>query len=96
MIMEWYRIAHSRDLQRTRSTYVEYSDASTNSVRALNKESKESSEIVFFAGGIYECTINDSRGKFNQSQLAFMIDLPSQQTIDRVDAIPLWIAPSGT
>ena len=27
---------------------------------------------------------------------AFMIDLPPQQTIDRFDAIPLWIAPPGT
>ena len=91
-----YRIAHSRDLQRNRSTNAEYSDASTNSIKALNKELKKPSEIVLFAGGIYECTINDSRGKFNQSQLGFMIDLPSQQTIDRFDAISLWIAPPGT
>ena len=91
-----YRIAHSRDSQRTRSTNAEYSDASDNSIKALNKELKEPSQIVFFAGGVYECTINDSRGRYNQSQLAFMVNLPPQQLIDRYDAIPLWIAPPGT
>ena len=62
----------------------------------MNKELKEPSEIVLFAGGIYECIINDSRGRYNQSQLAFMTNLPSQQTIDHFDAILLWIAPPGT
>ena len=36
-----YRVAYSRDLQRTRSTNAEYSDASENSIRILNKELKE-------------------------------------------------------
>ena len=62
-----YTIAYSRDSQRTRSTNAEYSDASENSIKALNKELKEPSQIVFFAGGVYECTINDSRGQYNQS-----------------------------
>ena len=91
-----YRLAHSRDPQRTRSTNAEYNNASEISKKALNKQLKEPSEIVLFSGGIYECTINNSRGKYNQSQLAFMIDLPSQHTINRFDSIPLWIAPPGT
>ena len=91
-----FRVAYSRDLQRTRSTNAEYSDATENSIKALNKELKEPSQIVFFAGGFYECTINDSRGRYNQSQLAFMAKLPEQHLIDRFDAIPLWIAPPGT
>jgi len=62
-----FRIARSRDTQRTRSTNAEYSDASTNSINALNKALKEPAEIVLFSGGIYECTINDLRGKYNQS-----------------------------
>ena len=91
-----YRIAYSRGSQHTRSTNAEYNDASAISKKKLNKELKEPSEIVFFPGGVYECTINDSRGRYNQSQLAFMATLPSHQTVDRFDAIPLWIAPPGT
>ena len=91
-----YRIAYSRDLQRTRSTNAEYNNASASTIKSLNKELKEPSEIVLFSGGIYECTINDTRGRFNQSQLAFMVDLPSQENVDRFEAISLWIAPPGT
>ena len=62
----------------------------------LNKYLEEPSELVFFAGGIYECTINNSNGSYNQSQLTFMLDIPSQDTVDRFYYIPLWIAPAGT
>ena len=44
-----YRIAHSRDSQRTRSTNAEYNGASENSIKALNKALKEPSQIVFFS-----------------------------------------------
>ena len=44
----------------------------------------------------YECTINDSNGRYTQSQLAFMLDIPPQDTADRFDSIPLWIAPPET
>ena len=91
-----YRILRSRDSQRTRSTNVEYSDVSKNCINALNKILKEPSEIVLFSGGIYEYIVNDLRGGYNQSQMAFLIDLPYQQTVDRFVAIPLWIAPPGT
>ena len=90
-----YRVSKSRDLQRTRSTNAEYNEATAPSVKCLNKALKEPSEIVFFEGGCYECTINDNRSRYNQSQLAYLIDLPSQDTVNRYDAIPLWIAPPG-
>ena len=91
-----YRIAFARNNQRNRSTSAEYGPANQTSIRALNKELKEPLELVFFAGGVYECTINDPAGRFNQSQLAFMLDLPSQESVDRFDSIPLWIPPAGT
>ena len=91
-----YQISKSRDTQRTRNSSGKYTEASANSIKALNKEVKEPTEIVFFSGGIYECTINDNRERYNQSQLAFMLDLPSQSTIDHFDGISLWLPPTGT
>ena len=91
-----YRISKSRDTQRTRNSSGEYTEASENSIKALNKEVKEPTETVFFSGGIYECTINDNRERYNQSQLAFMLDLPSQSIIDHYDGILLWLPPAGT
>ena len=91
-----FRISKSRDSQRTRGTNGEYTFASEQSIKSLDKELKEPSEIVFFIGGIYECTINDPEGRFCQSQLAYMLDLPSQDVINHFEAIPMWITPPGT
>ena len=90
-----YQVAKSRDLQRTRSTNAEYNEATVQTVKCLNKALKEPPEIVLFEGGCYECTINDNRGRYNQSQLAYLIDLPSQDTVTHFDSISLWIAPPG-
>ena len=91
-----YRISRSTDTQRTRSTHAEFYAASEQSIKSLNKDLKEPTELVFFVGGVYECTINDQRGRYSQSQLAYMLDLPSQDSVDQFNAIPLWIAPPGT
>ena len=90
-----FRVISSRDRQRARSTTAEYGPALDRSIKTLNKELKEPSELVFFSGGIYECTINDSCGRYNQSQLAFMLDIPSQDAVERFASILLWITPSG-
>ena len=89
-------MAVSSDLQRTSGTNGEYSQASAQSVRYLNKEIREPTEIVLFSEGIYECTINDIRGRYSQSQLAFLLEVPAQDSIDKFDRIALWISPPGT
>ena len=91
-----YRISRSTDTQQTRSTLAKFYAASEQSVKSLNKDLKEPTELVFFVGGVYEFTINDQRGRYIQSQLAYMLDLPSQDSVDQFNAIPLWIAPPGT
>ena len=49
----------AREKQRTRSKNAEYGLATEQIIRVFNKYLKEPSELLFFAGGIYECTIND-------------------------------------
>ena len=90
-----YRTVIARDTQRNQSTNAEYGPASIQSIKSLNKDLKEPSELVFFSGGVYECTINDPRGRYSQSQLAFMLETPSQVKVDTFDSISLWIAPAG-
>ena len=51
---------------------------------------------MLFAGGVYECTTNDTNGRYCQSQFAFMLDLPSQEAVEKFEAIKVWIAPAGT
>ena len=57
-----YRIALEGNRQITTNTNSEYGLATEQSIKALNKYLKEPSKLVFFAGGIYECTINNSNG----------------------------------
>jgi len=90
-----FRLSYAKDKQRIRSSNAEYAPASEQTIKVLNKQLKEPSELIFFKGGVYECTMNDHRGRYNQSQLVLMVDLPSQESIESFDAIPLWIAPSG-
>ena len=77
-----YRTVIARDTQRNLSTNAEYGPASIQSIKSLNKDLKEPLELVFFSGGVYECTINDPRGRYSQSQLAFMLETPSQDKVD--------------
>ncbi len=70
-------------------------DTNLGTERALDKELKERTELVFFVGGIYKCTINDTRnGQYCQFHLVFLLELPSQVDEEKFKAIPLWIAPS--
>lgn len=90
-----YRISTSIDTQRTRSTHAEFYRATEQSIKSLNKDLKEPTKLIFFIGGVYECTMNDQRGRYSQSQLAYMLDLPSQESINQFNEIPLWIVPPG-
>ena len=57
-----YRISTLTDTQITRSNPDEFYQASQHGIKLLNKEFKEPTELVFFVGGVYECTINYQRG----------------------------------
>ena len=72
-----YLVARSPDTQKVKGASGEYTAASKTSTKALNKDLHEPSELVFFPGGVYECTTNDPRGRFSQSQTAFLLELPT-------------------
>ena len=55
----------ARDTQQSQSTNAEYGPASIQCIKSLNKDLKEPSELIFFSGRVYECTINDSRGRYS-------------------------------
>ena len=66
------------------------------SVKALNKELREPTELVLFPGGVYECTINDEQRGFSQSQMAFLLDLSAKDAVENHAAISIWVAPPAT
>ena len=56
---------------------------------------KEPNVLHFFPYAQYEITFNDPQGRFCQSQLAVLISTPTQEQLDRFDAIEVMLAPEG-
>ena len=90
-----YVVSQSRDTQKVKGASGEYTAANEMSRKALDKDLREPSELVFFPGGVYECTTNDPRGRFSQSQTAFMLELPTDDAVANFRSVNVWIAPVG-
>jgi len=92
-----HRIRLSSDSQRCSSSIGEYLPASVETKETLNKKLREPEKLVLYKNGLYECTMNDPQGRYNQSSLALLLELPQAQTV--VSFLPInmmWIAPAGT
>jgi predicted GIY-YIG superfamily endonuclease len=57
---------------------------------------KEPRSLLFFRGAIYICTFNDPTGRFSQSQMAILFDLPTQEQVDNWQPVKVLLAPPGT
>ena len=88
-----YILANSRDTQIMRGANGDFTPANEQSIRALNKELREPSELILFSGGVYELTVNDMNRGFSQSQTAFLLELPSIDDVQNHAGIQMWIAP---
>ena len=91
-----YRIIHSVDHQVRTGTAGDYTVAMSSTVASLNNTLREPARLVIFPGGVYEITINDPRGRYQQSNLAIIVDMPSDDTLDTFSPFPIWIAPPNT
>ena len=61
-------------------------------ITLLDTELKEPDTLLFFKGGIYQCTYNKD-GCFSQSQLSLCYDVPQQQDLDRFRPIKMLLFP---
>ena len=62
----------------------------------LNNQLNEPEILVFHPWDLYECTANERTGRYHQSTVALLIDVPSQQVLDSFGTFPICIAPPGT
>jgi len=61
----------------------------------LSRKIKEPSVLYFFPNAHYEITFNDRDGRFSQSQLAILLDMPSDQQLRNFEPVKLLVAPEG-
>ena len=93
MIKNAFLLAVSQDTQKAKGASGDYSRANDLTVKALDKELREPPELVFFPGCVYECTMNDPRGAFSQSQTALLLQLPTDDVVRNFSSVAVWVAP---
>ena len=91
-----FRVRQSVDRHVRSCSSAEYTRASLSSVSSLNHQLKEPETLVFHPWAVYECTTNDSAGRYNQSTIALLVDVPSEQVVNDFSNFLIWIAPAGT
>ena len=85
---------HCTDLQNPVHSLMDWVPALEIVSKSLDKKTKEPRCLLFFVGAVFEFTYNE-RGKFSQSQLAVMMELPEVQDNGSFEKISLYIAPPG-
>lgn len=85
----------SEDWVKDKMSHSEWSQATNDSViDELDQHGKEPRELLFFKGAQYEFTFN-KEGKFSNTQLAVLFEMPSQDQLDRFKPIKILAAPPG-
>ena len=82
------------DVEKQRFSHSEWYASSQSTIDQIEIIRKEPTELLFFRGGQYEFTFNKD-GKFSQSQMALLYDLPSQEDVESFRKIKILCAPPG-
>ena len=75
-----YQEIMSEDIQNPQLSHQEWSTATELTRNSLDHQCKEPRNLLFFVGAVYQFTYNRD-GDFSQSQLGFLLDLPSSDEI---------------
>jgi predicted GIY-YIG superfamily endonuclease len=68
--------------------------ASATTVQQIDRKAKEPTSLYFFKKGLYETTFNH-KGKFSQSQLAILFDVPFQADLNEWKPVEVYVSPAG-
>ena len=84
----------SDDIEKSRYSHQEWNRASVSTTNQMEQATKEPNLLLFFRGAKYEFTYNQE-GKFSQSQMALLYDLPDQTDLNGWKKIKVLAAPPG-
>ena len=87
-----YIIQDSQDYEKSQHSLEDWRVASPYTREKLDKMCKEPRKILFFKGAVYECTYN-KKGHFSHTQLAILLDLPTNEDLQSFRDIYLYVAP---
>lgn len=84
----------SIDLQKHRFSHREWKEASDETKQQLEQEVREPETLLFFKGAVYEFTYNQP-GQFSYSQMALLLDVPTEEELKNFKKIKVLAAPPG-
>ena len=82
-------------MEKSKYSQQEWYTASESTSNILNQKLKETNVLLFYKGAIYTCTFNHSNGSFSHSQMVFLFEIPTQDTLDNWQKIKVLVAPPG-
>ena len=91
---EQYLEVESLDVQLSYNSHEEWQTASDGTRAFLDHILKEPRVLLFFIGGKYTFTYNEE-GKFSQSQLGLLLEMPEFDDVKNFRKIPMLVAPPG-
>ena len=74
------REKEGEDVEKNRYSYQNWNVVSDATSTKLEQKLKEPKKLLFFRGALYDITFN-KEGKFSQSQMALLFDLPSGEDL---------------
>ena len=90
-----YVSVEAQDTMVAMESHSEWKKASNQVSSYMTTKIKEPPSLDFYKGAVYQFTHNCA-GKFNATQLAFLLDMPSTEQLAKFDDIEIFVAPAGT
>ena len=84
----------SQDVQLSYNSHEEWQTATERTSKYLNRLVKEPETLLFFRGAKFIFTYNDD-GKFSQSQIGLLLEVPTHNTVNRFKKISILVSPPG-
>ena len=89
-----YVVSKSVDVELTYNSHEEWQPATDATKASLDHQSKTQQEILFFKGAQFLFTYNNE-GKFSQSQIGLLLEVPCQSDVSSFKKIPILVSPPG-
>lgn len=89
-----YIVKRCKDMQCSKISHGDWCDASNSVSWKLNRKVKEPEEFTFYKKAMVQVTFNKP-GRWSQSQLGVILELPSHEQLDQWKPVKIMLAPPG-
>ena len=85
----------AEDTQASSELHGIWRPANRYSTLVLNAEAKEPEELILHSGLVVQMTQNHPKGLYSNTQMGYIMKIPSQESLDNWESIKIMLAPPG-